>query len=213
MSWSFAFTSSSRQKYSCRPCTHSKYETTTSPALASTSGRTRTSRSSRIASADVVTGPFAPSQMTVALMRSAFSSVTTCSSAHGARMSQGSSRSSSFVTASAFARPATMPRSCLCASAAGTSMPLALLARQRLDVVERAARRRLLAAERAADRERLARDDPEHRVALVHRVGVEDPGHDAAVGADVRRRDVPLRPDVVDDLARVAPSHVLELVR
>ena len=36
---------------------------------------------------------------------------------------------------------------------------------------------RLVAAERAADRERLAGDDAEHRVALVHRVRVEDPRH------------------------------------
>ena len=39
MSWSLALTSSSRQKYSCRPCTHSKYETTTPPAFARTSGQ------------------------------------------------------------------------------------------------------------------------------------------------------------------------------
>src|SRR5215475_11501458 len=63
MSLSFAFTSTSFQKYSWRPCTHSKYETTTPPAFASTSGRMRMPRSSRIASAAGVTGPFAPSQM------------------------------------------------------------------------------------------------------------------------------------------------------
>ena len=39
MSFSFAFTSSSFQKYSWSPCTHSKYETTTPPAFARMSGR------------------------------------------------------------------------------------------------------------------------------------------------------------------------------
>ena len=77
--------------------------------------------------------------------------------------------------------------------------------------VERAARRRLLASERTADRERLAGHDAEHRVALVHRVGVEDPGHHARVGADVGGRDVLLRADLVDDLAREAAGHPLEL--
>ena len=77
--------------------------------------------------------------------------------------------------------------------------------------IERAARGRLLAAERAADRQRLPGDDAEHRVALVHRVRVEDPRHHGAVGADVRRGDVLLRPDLVDDLGRVAPRHALEL--
>jgi hypothetical protein len=49
MSFSFAFTSASFQKYSWRPCTHSKYETTTPPAFARMSGRTSTplSRGSR----------------------------------------------------------------------------------------------------------------------------------------------------------------------
>ena len=46
---------------------------------------------------------------------------------------------------------------------------------------------------------------------LVHRVRVEDPGHHARVGADVRRRDVLLRADLVDDLAREAAGHALEL--
>src|SRR6187402_2500362 len=50
MSFSFAFTSYSFQKYSWRPWTHSKYETTTPPAFATTSGSTRTPRSSRISS-------------------------------------------------------------------------------------------------------------------------------------------------------------------
>ena len=87
-----------------------------------------------------------------------------------------------------------------------------LLAQRLAEAVERAARGRLLAAERAADLERLAGDDAEHRVALVHRVRVEDPGHHLRVGADVGRRDVLLGADLVDDLARVAARHPLELV-
>jgi hypothetical protein len=79
------------------------------------------------------------------------------------------------------------------------------------DAVQAAARRRFLPAERAADRQRLAGHDAEHRVALVHRVRVEDPRHDRAVRADVGRGNVLLRADLVDDLARVAPRHPLEL--
>ena len=88
---------------------------------------------------------------------------------------------------------------------------LVLLAERVGDHVERAARRRLLAAERAADRERLAGDDAEDGMALVHRVGVEDPRHHARVGADVGSRDVLLGADLVDDLARVAARQALEL--
>src|SRR6266487_6874485 len=62
MSFRRAFTSVSFQKYSWRPWTHSKYETTTPPAFASTSGRISTPLSSRIASAAGVTGPFARSE-------------------------------------------------------------------------------------------------------------------------------------------------------
>src|SRR5207302_8823940 len=77
--------------------------------------------------------------------------------------------------------------------------------------VERAARGRFLAAERTADRERLARDDTEDGVAFVHRVGVEDPRHHAPVGTDIRRGNVLLRTDLVDDLARETARHALEL--
>src|SRR5438270_697356 len=134
MSFSFALTSSSFQKYSWRPCTHSKYETTTPPAFARMSGRTSTPRSSRISSAagavaEALDGDPQPRE----------------------------------------ARP---------------------LLRDRLDdAVEGAAGGRLEAAERAADGQRLARDHAEHRVPLVHRIGVEDPCHHARIGADVRRRN------------------------
>ena len=76
---------------------------------------------------------------------------------------------------------------------------------------ETAAGGRLQPAERAADGQRLAGDDAEDGVALVHRVRVEDPGHLARARADVRRRDVLLRADLVDDLARVAARHPFEL--
>ena len=88
---------------------------------------------------------------------------------------------------------------------------MALLAGKGLDAVERPACGRLLAAERASDRERLAGDDAEHGVPLVHGERVEDPGHHLPVGADVGRGDVPLRADVVDDLARVPAGEALEL--
>ncbi len=48
-------------------------------------------------------------------------------------------------------------------------------------------------------------------MALVHRVRVEDPRHHRAVGADVRRGDVLLGTDLVDDLDRIATRHALEL--
>ena len=57
MSFSFAFTSSSFQKYSWSPCTHSKYETITPPAFARMSGRIRTPFCSRISSAAGRDGP------------------------------------------------------------------------------------------------------------------------------------------------------------
>src|SRR6185295_3437416 len=80
-----------------------------------------------------------------------------------------------------------------------------------LDAVEGAVRRCLQAAERAADVERLTGDDAEHRVALVHRIGVEDPRHYRRVRTDVGRGNVLLRPDLVDDLARVTARHPLQL--
>ena len=80
---------------------------------------TSTPLSSRISSAAGVVGPFAPSQMTFALTRSAFSSFITCSRLQGARMSQSSRRRSSFEIALPRRRgPASVPRSCLCAIAA-----------------------------------------------------------------------------------------------
>ncbi len=48
-------------------------------------------------------------------------------------------------------------------------------------------------------------------MALVHRERVEDPRHRRGVRADVRRRDVFLGPDLVDDLRGEATRHALEL--
>src|ERR1019366_6420180 len=79
------------------------------------------------------------------------------------------------------------------------------------DAEEASARGCLLAPERAADRERLAGHDAQHGMALVHRVRVEHPRHHRAVGADIGSRDVLLRADLVDDLARVAAGATLEL--
>ena len=86
----------------------------------------------------------------------------------------------------------------------GVREAASLLLQRGADAVEDAARGRLVPADRAADRERLAGDDAEHGVADVHRVRVEDPGHHLRVRADVGRGDVLLRPDLVDDLGRVA---------
>ena len=43
--------------------------------------------------------------------------------------------------------------------------------------------------------QRLAGDDGRDRIAVVHGVGVHDPGHDLRVGVDVGRGDVAVRPD------------------
>ena len=87
-----------------------------------------------------------------------------------------------------------------------------ILLPQRLADAERsAARGRLDPPHRAAHLERLPGDDAEHRVALVHRVRVEDPGHLARARAHVGRGNVGLRPDEVDDLGRVAARHPLQL--
>jgi hypothetical protein len=48
-------------------------------------------------------------------------------------------------------------------------------------------------------------------VALLLRVGVHDPGHHLLVGAQVRRRDVAVGADHLDDLGRVAARDALEL--
>jgi hypothetical protein len=94
---SFSRISSRPQKRRPRSCTHSKYETVTPPAFVRMSGRIGIPRSARIASASSEVGPFAPSEISRAWIRCAFSSVTWSSRAASTRMSQGSSSSSAFV--------------------------------------------------------------------------------------------------------------------
>src|SRR5215208_4837401 len=68
---SLSLTSRSSQRKCWRFCTHSKYETTTPPAFAITSGTTWTPLSARIASAFGVVGLLAPSAIILHLSRSA----------------------------------------------------------------------------------------------------------------------------------------------
>ena len=74
-----------------------------------------------------------------------------------------------------------------------------------------AAARGLNAALRAAHVDRLARHHGGHRLPHVHGVGVHDPRHGLLVGVHVRRGNILLRPDELDDLRRVAARHALQL--
>ena len=67
------------------------------------------------------------------------------------------------------------------------------------------------ASSRTAEIERFACHDGGRRLAHVHRVRVHHPRHDLLVRADVRRRDVALRPEPVAQSRRVAARHALEL--
>ena len=71
---------------------------------------------------------------------------------------------------------------------------------------------RLAPAQRAAGADRLAGHDLGHGDALVHRIGVHEPGHHLLVGADVRRHHVDPRADERDHLLHVAAGEVLELL-
>ena len=66
-------------------------------------------------------------------------------------------------------------------------------------------------ATRAANRERLASDHRRHCLAHVHGIGVHDPRHRLVVRVHIRRGNVLLRPDELNDVGSVAPSHALEL--
>ncbi len=68
----------------------------------------------------------------------------------------------------------------------------------------------LAPAERAAGSDRLSGDDLGHGAALVHRIGVHEPGHHLLVGAHVRRHHVGVRPDEGDHLLHVAPRQRLQ---
>ena len=65
--------------------------------------------------------------------------------------------------------------------------------------------------ERSAHLHGLTRDDGCGRMADVHAVGVHDPRHDLIVRVDVRRGDVLLGADGVDDFRNVAARQRLEL--
>ena len=65
-------------------------------------------------------------------------------------------------------------------------------------------------AERAAGSDRLAGDDLGHGAALIHRIGVHEPGHHLLVGAHVRRHHVGMRPDERNHLLHVAPRQRLQ---
>ena len=92
------------------------------------------------------------------------------------------------------------------------------LARPHAQTVHGAQRRRhdaapgrLAAALGAADQERLAGHDGRLGPPGVHRVRVEQPGHDLLVGVHVRRRDVLVGPEHVDQVGRVAARQPLDL--
>ena len=71
---------------------------------------------------------------------------------------------------------------------------------------------RLAPAQRAAGADRLAGDDLRHRHALIHRIGVHEPGHHLLVGAHVRRHHVCPRPDEGNHFLHVAATEVLKLL-
>ena len=66
-------------------------------------------------------------------------------------------------------------------------------------------------AERAARRHRLAGDDLGHGLALIHRIGVHEPGHHLLVGAHVGRHHVGMRTDERNHLLHVAPRQRFQL--
>ena len=66
-------------------------------------------------------------------------------------------------------------------------------------------------AQGTAGGNRLAGDDLGHGAALVHRIGVHEPGHHLLIGAHVRRHHVGMGPDERDHLLHVAPRQRLQL--
>ena len=66
---------------------------------------------------------------------------------------------------------------------------------------------------RAAQVQGLACHNGSHRVALVHRVGIHDPGHGLLVGIHVRGRYIALRAQDVHQFGGVAPRDALQLAR
>ena len=72
--------------------------------------------------------------------------------------------------------------------------------------------RRLAPAQSAAGADRLAGHDLRHGDALVHRVGVHEPGHHLLIGAHVRRHHVDPRADEGNHFLHIAAGYVLELL-
>src|SRR5262249_50796032 len=64
---------------------------------------------------------------------------------------------------------------------------------------------------RAANAQWFAGHHARDRVAVVHAVGIHDPGHRLRACVDVRRGDVAVWPDEHRDLGRVAARHALQL--
>src|SRR5258708_1983995 len=106
-----------------------------------------------------------------------------------------------------------MPRARKTSSASGVVGPLAAstssLARARHN--EDATPGGLHAPFAAADGGRLAGDARRNREAVMHGVGVHDPGHDLGIRVDVWRRDVAVGTDHAGDLRGVAAGEALQL--
>src|SRR5206468_4100780 len=79
------------------------------------------------------------------------------------------------------------------------------------DAEQHAAPGGLATAGGPADLERLAGHDRVLGAPLVHRVGVDDPGHDLLVGVDVGGRHVALGAEQVGEIGRVAAGQALQL--
>ena len=118
--------SSSVQKKELKSCTHSKYDTVTPPALASTSGTTVMPFSASRSSAAGMVGPLAPSTTSLALICPALARVICFSSAAGTITSQSTLQNSSRVISSVPSRPVILPVALRCARALAGSMPAEL---------------------------------------------------------------------------------------
>lgn len=81
------------------------------------------------------------------------------------------------------------------------------------DKVRHPASGRFAAAERASRRHRLSGDDLVDRLALIHGIGVHEPGHDLRVRAHIGGHYVGMRTDQRDHLLHVAPRERLEFAR
>ncbi len=75
---------------------------------------------------------------------------------------------------------------------------------------ENAAPRRFFTTQRTAKMDRLTGDDASDRRAMIHGIRIHHPGHHFTVGADIRRRNIFLRPDDNADLAGIAAGQTLQ---